>query len=131
MSISTIEYKIEHIFLFENGWHLNLSMRPLEYKTYCVKCGEFNHNAHNCKNIDESKMMNMLNNHQISMMKTVYGTFPALSSDINKNGEYECKNCNRTFRKYKYFMYHNVYHGDICVYSKVYFPHSPYAIVLK
>ena len=106
-------------------------MRPLNYRTYCVKCGEFNHTSKNFNNIDETKMMNLLNNHQVKMLRTIYGTFPSFSSDINKNGEFQCKKCNRTFKKYKYFMYHNVYHGHVCIYSKIYFPHSPDVIVLK
>ena len=106
-------------------------MRPLNYRTYCVKCGEFNHTAKNCNNIDETKMMHMLNNHQINMLRTIYGTFPSLCMEFNKNGEYKCKKCNRTFRKYKYYLYHSIVHEHDCEHSKIRFPTSPDVIVLK
>ena len=101
------------------------------YKTYCVKCGEYGHLEKSCKNIDESKMHILLTNHQLRFMKTLYGTFPSLSNDINREGEYQCKSCNRTFRKYKYFMYHDVYFRNHCRFSKIDNRKSPNVVVLK
>lgn len=101
------------------------------YKTYCVKCGEYGHLGKNCKNIDESKMNILLSNHQVKFMKTLYGTFPSLSNDFNRDGEYQCQTCYRTFRKYKYFMYHEVYYKNTCEYSKMDKYLGPNVVILK
>lgn len=106
-------------------------MRHLNYKKYCVKCGEFNHTAKNCKNIDENKMSNMLSNHQLNIMQNIYEIFPSLCLEFNKNGEYECKKCNRVFRKYKYYMYHSVFYEHECKHINFKFPNSQDIIVLK
>ena len=68
------------------------------YISYCVKCGEYGHIGKSCKNIDENKMNIIVSNHQHAFMRTLYGTFPSLSNDINCDGEYQCKECNRVFR---------------------------------
>lgn len=101
------------------------------YKSYCVKCGEYGHTGKSCKNIDESKMQILLTNHQLRFMKTLYGTFPSLSNDFNRDGEYECKLCNRKFRKYKYFMYHDVYYKNTCKFYKIDHTQCPNVVVLK
>ena len=101
------------------------------YITYCVKCGEYGHIGKSCKNIDENKMNIIINNHQHAFMRTLYGTFPSLSNDINHDGEYQCKECNRVFRKYKYFIYHDLYFRNVCNLSKLERKQSPNTVILK
>jgi hypothetical protein len=100
-----------------------------KYKTYCVKCGEFGHISISCDNIDDAKMHNISTNHQIKLLQNLYRIIPSLSNSINRKGEFICRTCNRSFREYKYYMYHEVYYSSVCKFSKII--HDPNIIILK
>ena len=48
--------------------------------------------------------------------RTLYGTFPSLSNDINRDGNISVKN-NRVFGKY--LVYHDLYFRNVCNLSKL------------
>jgi hypothetical protein len=79
------------------------------YVKYCVKCGEYNHLYTECKNIDETKICHIANNHQYKIISFIYDTIPAFCELKNERCEYQCRTCKRLFREYKYYIYHELY----------------------